>query len=84
MLVAKPEWICSRLVTRAASQPLFETVDALREAEPVDRLPPDVAATTRPSWISSMPSMTGWAAHARARTSTVPPPRPSVMTSPGP
>ena len=43
MLVAKPEWICSRLVTLAASQPPFETVT---RSERLARSPPstDVAA----------------------------------------
>ena len=78
MLVAKAEWICSRLVDRAASQPLRATVDPLREDDATVAPPaPDAAATTRPSWMSSTRSMTGWAAHAVARTSTVPPPRPS-------
>ena len=84
MLVAKPEWICSRLVTRAASQPLFDDRDALREARAIAPVA-DVAATTTPSWMSSMPIDDRLRGRRRR-----PGPRPfrrrgpSWMTSPGP
>ncbi len=39
MLVANPEWICSRLVTRAASQPLLETVTRSGQADAIDPTP---------------------------------------------
>ena len=82
MLVAKPEFVCARLVTRAASQPLRSTVT---RSVRVDRstAPPDVAATTAPSRINSIRSMTGWAADAETVTSTDPPARSMRMTSPG-
>src|SRR5687767_977906 len=73
MLVAKPEWMCSRLVTLAASHPPFVTgtrSDRLIRSSPA---PAVMDATTRPSWISSRRSMTGCAADAAARTSTDPP-----------
>ena len=83
MLVAKPEWIWASLVTRAASQPLLPTVTrSVRLSRSVER--PRIEATTTPSWMSSTPSMTGCAAHARTLTSTVPPVRPSLTVSPMP